>query len=136
MSTKAPRTFISFDYDNNHGHKVLFAGQAKNSKTPFDIADWSSKSELPQATWEAQISNKISRCDIMIVLVGRSAGSAIGVHKEIAMAQKHGIPYFGVYVDGAGTSSTLPKGLVHGRVTTWEWGNIASAIEQVVKEGK
>ncbi len=35
-----PRCFISFDFDHNETEKHLFVGQAKNSKTPFDIEDW------------------------------------------------------------------------------------------------
>lgn len=134
--SQIPRTFISFDYDNNSNHKVLFAGQAKNSKTPFSIADWSSKQELPQRTWEQQISAKISACNIMIVLVGKSAASATGVKKEIDMAIAHNVPYFGVYVDGANAYSSLPAGLQRGRVIDWDWQAIANAIHQVSREGK
>ena len=57
-----PRVFISFDYDNNEPDKILFAGQAKNSHTPFDIADWSSKIALPESQWENIIRGKIDKC--------------------------------------------------------------------------
>ncbi len=30
-----PRAFLSFDFDHNANEKLLFAGQSKNSKTPF-----------------------------------------------------------------------------------------------------
>jgi hypothetical protein len=43
-----PRAFISFDFDNNLTEKNLFVGQAKNSRTPFSIEDWSSKESLPK----------------------------------------------------------------------------------------
>ena len=34
------RAFVSFDFDNNHIQKVLFAGQAKSdSPTPFTVHD-------------------------------------------------------------------------------------------------
>lgn len=131
-----PRTFISFDFDNNSTEKLLFVGQAKNSKTPFDIEDWSSKSALPQSQWEKLISEKINKCNILIVLVGKSMSSATGVVKEIAFAKSHNVPVFGVYIDGANSSSTLPSGLISGRVIAWEWDKIASAIDQVMKEGK
>lgn len=136
MANQTPRTFISFDFDNNSNHKVLFAGQAKNSKTPFSIADWSSKAELPQSQWEAMISEKISRCDIMIVLVGKSAGSATGIKKEIDMATTHNVPYFGIYVDDANSNTPLPARLARNRVIGWDWDNIAKAIDVVMKEGK
>lgn len=131
-----PRSFISFDFDNDKTHKELFAGQAKNSKTPFSIEDWSSKSELPQSEWEKLIKEKMGKCHLMIVLVGKNMGSANGVKKEIKMATEQNVPFFGVYVNGADSSSTLPDGLARNRTIAWSWDNIASAIEQMKKEGK
>jgi hypothetical protein len=82
------------------------------------------------------IQAKIARCNLLIVLVGRSMGSATGVAKEIAMAGEKDVPVFGVYVDGAGTSSTLPAGLPRNRTIAWTWPGIASAIDQMMGEGK
>lgn len=126
-----PRTFISFDFDNNADHKLLFVGQARNSRTPFSIADWSSKEALPQSTWEQRIYEKIGRCDLMIVLVGRQTATATGVIKEIQFAAAHGVPMFGVYVDGANVMTPLPPGLPRNMVTSWNWDNIAHAIDVV-----
>ncbi len=56
-----PRVFVSFDFDHNETEKNLFIGQSKNSKTPFNIEDWSSKSSLPQNQWEALIKDKITQ---------------------------------------------------------------------------
>jgi hypothetical protein len=131
-----PRAFISFDFDNNEGQKKYFVGQSINSRTPFNIEDWSSKSALPQSQWEKLISEKINKCNMLIVLVGKSMYSATGVAKEIAFAKTHNVPIFGVYVDGASSASALPVGLTSGRVIAWEWDKIASAIDQVMKEGK
>lgn len=132
-----PRAFLSFDFDNNETSRNLFAGQAKSdSPTPFVVQDWSSKTELPEEEWEEVMAKKISSCHLMIVLVGRSMGSAYGVAAEIAMAKDKNVPVFGVYVDGAGTASTLPSGLARGRVIGWNWKNIAAAIDQMMTEGK
>lgn len=131
-----PRAFISFDYDHNETDKALFIGQTKNSQTPFDIEDWSSKSALPQTQWEKIIADKIQKCNLLIVLVGKTMATATGVAKEIAFAKGADVPVFGVYVDGANTSSTLPSGLQRDRTIAWEWDKIASAITQVMKEGK
>lgn len=131
-----PRAFISFDFDHNFNEKVLFAGQAKFSKTPFSIADWSSKSSLPQSQWEKMIKDKISKCNMLIVLVGKFMSSASGVSKEIYFANDCDVPVFGVYVGGASESSNLPQGLRRNRTIKWGWGSIASAINQVMKEGK
>lgn len=131
-----PRAFISFDYDNNLTSKFLFVGQAKNSKSPFDIEDWSSKSHLPQNEWEELIHSKIKKCNMLIVLVGKNMATATGVAKEIIFATKNDVPVFGVYVDGADSLSTLPSGLHRNRTINWNWEKIALAIDQVMKEGK
>jgi hypothetical protein len=131
-----PRAFISFDFDHNEAQRNLFAGQSKNSRTPFSVQDWSSKNDLAQSQWQQLIREKINRCHLMIVLVGRSMVTASGVEKEIAMAKDLDVPYFGVYVDGANSQSTLPKGLARDRTIVWDWAKIASAIDQVMVEGK
>lgn len=131
-----PRAFISFDFDHDETEKNLFVGQSKNSKTPFSIEDWSSKSSLPQAQWEALIKGKINKCNMLIVLSGQTMASASGVSKEISMAKDQDVPVFGVYVDGANTSSNLPTGLARNRTISWNWDNIASAVDQMMGEGK
>ena len=131
-----PRAFISFDFDHNETARNLFVGQIKNSRTPFSAQDWSSKEQLPQSTWEKELEEKIGRCHLMIVLVGKSMGTATGVGKEISFAKGRNVPFFGVYVDGAGTSSTLPTGLARNGTIAWEWDKIANAVDLMMKEGK
>lgn len=131
-----PRTFISFDYDHNEIEKNLFIGQSRLSKSPFNIEDWSSKSSLPQGQWEAIVKEKINKCHILIVLVGKTMASATGVNKEIQMAKDQNVPFFGVYVDGANTTSNLPNGLARNRTIDWDWKKISDAIDQIMKEGK
>ena len=131
-----PRAFISFDFDHDETEKILFVGQSKNSKTPFSIEDWSSKSSLPQSQWEALIKAKINKCNMLIVLVGKTMASASGVAKEIAMAKDQNVPVFGVYVDGANSSSNLPAGLQRNRTISWNWDSIANAVDQMMGEGK
>ena len=132
-----PRAFISFDFDHDEASKNLFVGQGKkDSPTPFTVEDWSSKSALPESQWETLIKKKLNACHLMIVLVGRYTGSAYGVRKEIQFARDCNVPYFGVYVDGAGSSSTLPTGLSRNRVVTWTWVNVAAGINQMMTEGK
>lgn len=131
-----PRAFISFDFDHDEASRNLFAGQSKHSKTPFSIEDWSSKQTLPQSQWEKLIKDKINRCHMVIVLVGKYMASASGVAKEIKWAKEQDVPIFGVYVNGANSSSNLPEGLSRGRVIPWGWDKIASMIDQVMTEGK
>jgi hypothetical protein len=131
-----PRAFISFDFDHNDTEKLLFVGQSKNSRTPFSIQDWSSKSSLPQSEWEALIKDKINKCNMLIVLVGKTMTSATGVAKEIKMAKDQDVPIFGVYVDGADSTSNLPDGLQRNRTIAWNWEKIAAAVDQMMGEAK
>lgn len=131
-----PRAFISFDFDHNEAHRNLFVGQTKNSSTPFSVEDWSSKATLPQAEWEKLIKGKINNCNMLIVLVGKTMASATGVAKEITMAKDQNVPVFGIYVDGANTSSNLPTGLQRNRTIAWDWAKVSDAIDQMMTEGK
>lgn len=131
-----PRAFVSFDFDHNETEKLLFIGQSANSRTPFAIQDWSAKSPMPQAQWEAIVKEKINKTNMLIVLVGKTMASATGVAKEIQMAKGQSVPVFGVYVDGADTTSNLPDGLARNRTIAWDWAKIASAIDQMMGEGK
>ena len=131
-----PRVFVSFDFDHNETEKNLFIGQSKNSKTPFNIEDWSSKSSLPQNQWEALIKDKINKCNMLIVLSGQTMASASGVAKEIKMAKDQDVPVFGIYVAGANSNSNLPTGLQRNRTISWNWESIANAISQMMTEGK
>ena len=131
-----PRAFISFDFDHNEGNRKYFVGQIYNSRTPFNVEDWSSKQELSQTQWERILEEKINKCHLMIILVGRHMASANGVSKEIQMAIRNNVPIFGVYVDEANTLSTLPASLSRTRVVPWNWVSIASMIDQCMKEGK
>lgn len=132
-----PRAFVSFDFDHNEQSRRLFVGQGKeDSPTPFTIGDWSSKEALAQSDWEAKIKDKIGRCHMVIVLVGRSMATATGVVKEIVMAKELDVPVFGVYVDSATSTSTLPTGLPRSRTIAWTWPGVAAMIDQCMTEGK
>jgi hypothetical protein len=132
-----PRAFLSFDFDHDQSLRTLFAGQATTSSpTPFVVEDWSSKSVLDESNWESLIAPKIRATNMCIVLVGNHMGSADGVAKEVRIATQWSVPVFGVYVDGANSSSGLPVGLPRNRTISWTWSGIASAVNQMMREGK
>ena len=91
---------------------------------------------MPQSKWEAIVEEKIKKCNMVIVLVGKYMASATGVKKEIKMAKNNNVPVFGVYVGGANTTSNLPDGLSRTRVVKWEWDKIAEMIDKMMGEGK
>ena len=73
---------------------------------------------------------------MLIVLSGKTMASATGVSKEIKMAKDQDVPVFGVYVGEANTTSIIPSGLQRNRTIAWDWKKIASAIDQMMGEGK
>src|ERR1022692_4125595 len=91
---------------------------------------------MPQNQWERIVEEKIGRCNMVIVLVGKYMASATGVAKEIQMAQRNNVPLFGVYVGGADQQCTLPIGLSRNRTITWTWPNVAATVDQMMREGK
>ena len=68
--------------------------------------------------------------------MAKKTSTATGVVKEISFAKEQDVPIFGVYVGGANTLTTLPSGLQRNRTIAWDWEKIASAIDQLMKEGK
>ena len=131
-----PRAFLSFDYDHDSDYKVLVAGQGENDKVPFSIQDWSNKSSLPQSQWKALTKDKINQCNMLIVLVGKYMSTATGVVAEIDMTTECDVPIFGIYVNGATTTSILPTGLARNRTIAWDHEKILAAVKQMMGEGK
>ena len=87
------RIFISFDYDNDEDIKIMLAGQAKLTDSPFDFIDASVKDHLT-GDWKEKVKRRISNCDQVIILCGMSTHFATGVFAELEIAQQIGKTYF------------------------------------------
>jgi hypothetical protein len=120
------RAFISFDYDNDQGIKVLLVGQSNLPDTPFAIADYSIKVASP--TWKDEARRRIRGCDVVIVICGKHTDKASGVATELSIAKEEGVPYFllAAYKDGgckkpssASSSDSLYK---------WTWDNLKKLV--------
>ena len=66
MATKK-RGFISFDYDNDEGAKIMLAGQAKLEDSPFDFKDASVNDHL-SGDWKEKVKRRMDNIDVVIVL--------------------------------------------------------------------
>ncbi|MEI6143560.1 MAG: TIR domain-containing protein [Mariniphaga sp.] len=91
---------------------------------------------LLQSILEKSIEEKINKCNMLIVLVGKNMTTATGAVKEIAFAKKRNVPFFGIYVDDAYSTSNLHDGLQINRAINWKRNSIAYAINQMMKGGK
>ncbi len=131
-----PKAFVSFDFENDGSEESRFANESASSSIKFIIEYYSSKPTYPQPQWDDITADKINSCNMLIVLVGAATSTNTGVIKEIASANSQSIPIFGVYVNGAGSGTPLPKGLQSSRTLNWDWNAVSTMIEKVMKEGK
>jgi hypothetical protein len=91
--TEKTKTFISFDYDHDETLKIFLVGQAKNSDTPFEIADWSIKEAIDE-NWKKKARTRIRSVDVVCVICGEQTDTATGVSAEVTIAQEEGVRYF------------------------------------------
>jgi hypothetical protein len=126
MSTKK-RVFISFDYDNDEGAKVMLAGQAKLPDSPFDFKDASVKEHLT-GDWKDKVKKRMDNVDIVAVLCGEKTDTATGVSAELEIAKEKGKEYFllAAYSD---KNCTKPKSAASSdKVYKWTWDNLKKLI--------
>ncbi|MBE4267592.1 TIR domain-containing protein [Vibrio parahaemolyticus] len=125
MSKK--RAFISFDYDNDEGAKIMLAGQAKFQDSPFEFKDNSVKNHL-LGDWKEKVRRRMDNVDVVIVLCGTKTHTATGVEAELEIAKEKSKPYFllAAYPD---KTCTKPKNaLSTDKVYKWTWDNLKLLI--------
>jgi hypothetical protein len=122
-----PRAFISFDYDHDDGAKLMLAGQARHSDTPFDFTDASVKDHLT-GDWEAKVRRRMDNVDVVIVLCGEWTHTAQGVAKELSIAREKYKPYFllAAYSDKTCTKPTTAQAT--DKVYNWTWDNLKALL--------
>lgn len=87
------RAFISFDFDHDEQLRNALVGQAKNSDSPFQIADWSLYEPF-DANWKARVRDRIRKTDLTIVICGEHTHTAKGVAAELTITREENKPYF------------------------------------------
>ena len=81
------RVFASFDFDHDHDLKGNFVAQAALPESPFSFVDVSLKEAYPDKEWLGRAQRAISKCDVLVVLLGPNTHSAEGVLQEINIAK-------------------------------------------------
>ena len=126
MATKK-RVFISFDYDNDEGAKIMLAGQAKLPDSPFDFKDASVKEHLT-GDWKDKVRRRMDNIDVVVFLCGEKTHTAAGVATELEIAKEKEKEYFllAAYSD---KTCTKPKSAAStDKVYKWTWDNLKSLI--------
>jgi len=126
MVSQKPRLFVSFDFDNDKILKDFIIGQSKLSDSPFEISDWSMKEAAPQANWGAEARARISRSDIVIVMVGPKTYKAPGVLKEVKIARALKKRIYQIIGYRNGNYTPVPDA---GRLFSWNWDNLKKLFQ-------
>ncbi len=126
MATKK-RVFISFDIDHDGGTKIMLAGQADLSDSPFDFTDASVKEHLT-GDWKDKVRRRMDNVDVVIVLCGEHTHTAKGVADELTIAQEKNKNYFllKAYADKTCTKPSSAKS--EDKVYKWTWDNLKALI--------
>lgn len=121
------KVFISFDYDHDVTLRDFLVGQSKLQGSPFNISDWSIKVASP--TWETEARNRISRSDVVAVICGQHTHTAVGVSKEIKIAQELSKPYFLLKGYSKVTCTKPLAAKTTDKIYAWTWENLKKLIK-------
>lgn len=121
------KVFISFDYDHDESLKNLLVGQAKNSDSPFELADWSIK-EAMTGDWKSKAKTRIKSTDLLVVICGEKTNTATGVSAELTIAQDEEVPYFLLYGYADKTCVKPVSAKSSDKMYKWTWENLKNLI--------
>ena len=124
-TTPLKKVFISFDFDEDKALKDLLIGQAMNPACPFDVIDNSLKEAAPEPGWEKKAEERMSRADLVIVLVGARTHQAAGVQKEVMLARRLKIKIIQLIGHKNGKHKRVPNA---GRIYSWTWDNLGKLL--------
>lgn len=121
------RVFISFDFDNDSGAKVMLAGQADLPDSPFEFKDASVKEHLT-GDWQEKVKRRMDNVDVVIVLCGEHTHTAKGVAAELTIAKDKGKDYFllAAYSDKTCRKPTTAD--TADKLYNWTWPNLKTLI--------
>lgn len=124
MATKA---FISFDYDHDGDLKTMLVGQARNTDSPFEIADYSVKEPLT-GDWRSKVKAKVKLVGVVIVICGQHTDTASGVSAELEIAQELEKPYFLLWGRSDKTCVKPKAARSSDTMYKWTWDNLKALI--------
>lgn len=121
------RAYIAFDYEHDDDLRVLLAGQAQHSDTPFEIKDRSLKEPLT-GDWKEKVRRRMDNIDVVIVMCGESTHTASGVAAELTIAREKKKPYF-LLKGRSDKVCTKPSSALPGdKMYSWTWDNLKALI--------
>ncbi|MBL8158684.1 hypothetical protein JNK62_04085 [bacterium] len=125
---RKPKVFVSFDFDHDEDLKILFCGQAKHDKTPFEITDVSVKQAL-FGDWKEKARLKIRGADQVVVICGQHTHTATGVAAEVKIAQEENKPYFLLWGRSEKAANKPTTALPTDKIYDWTWPNLEALLK-------
>ena len=116
------RIFTSFDRDRDRDLHERLIRDSHGSDSPFEVADWSGRDpESGGGVGDEGLRARIAGVDAVIVICGEHTDSAVGVSRELRIAQDEEKPYFLVW-GRRELTCTKPLGAKpHDSMYTWLW---------------
>lgn len=122
------RVFVAFAKEDETT-KILFTGQAKNAKVPYEFIDMSVKEPYDEK-WKTNCRTRIKGCDGVIALISKNTKKADGELWEIDCAKSEKIPLIGIYIKEA-SYSDKPDNMSGVLCKSWTWDNVKEFIESL-----
>lgn len=126
------KVFLSFEFDKDEKHHRNFYVQSKDCSS-HDIVDYSLNEPYQphnERTWLKKAHAQIGKSDIVIVVVGEDTHNALGVEKEVTIANQLEKPIFQI------RQQSRKSGMVDGagEVIPWKWKKIDAKISECLKK--
>ena len=122
------RVFVAFAIEDQTA-KLLFTGQAKNEKVPYEFVDMAAKQPWDNS-WKTNCRTRIKGCGGVVVLVSKNLKNAEGALWEIKCALEERKKIMGFYVSN-GTFIDKPSEMLLINCTDWTWDNVRMFIESL-----
>lgn len=122
------RVFVAFAIEDETT-KILFTGQAKNAKVPYEFVDMSIKEPFDEK-WKTNCRSRIKGCDGVIALISKNTKNAEGQLWEIKCTKEENIKLIGIYIKGS-TAADKPASMLGITCKEWTWDNVKEFIESL-----
>lgn len=122
------RVFVAFAIEDLT-QKILFCGQAKNERSPYEFVDMSVKKAW-DSEWKTKCRTRIKGCDGVIVLVSPKLKNADGALWEIKCAKEEGKKMLGIYIDG-GSYLSKPESMSNIICKQWSWETMQDFVKSL-----
>ena len=122
--------FASFEFDKDANLKNSFYQQAKEHSS-HRIRSFSLREAHRSNEWQDKAKAAISKCDLVIVLIGQDTHNASGVKVEVDIARRLGKPVFQVR-----PWRRTYNGVKGVKLVRWRWKRINRKIDALCGGGR